>query len=81
MNSNSSTPILGCIADDVTGATDLAINLASGGLRVVQVFGVPRGEIAFAPDEYDAVVVALKSRSVEPDQRPRPEVSRFAHGP
>lgn len=31
------SPVLGCIADDVTGATDLAINLVQGGMRVAQV--------------------------------------------
>ena len=50
---------LGCIADDVTGATDLANNLVRGGLRVVQVMGVPEGPV---PDA-DVVVVALKSRT------------------
>ena len=33
--------VLGCIADDVTGATDLAINLVQGGMRVVQLLGLP----------------------------------------
>ena len=51
--------ILGCIADDFTGATDLASTLVRGGMRTVQVIGVPDGP---APDA-DAVVVALKSRT------------------
>jgi hypothetical protein len=33
---------LGCIADDFTGATDLANNLVRAGMRVVQAIGVPR---------------------------------------
>jgi hypothetical protein len=33
--------ILGCIADDFTGATDLANNLVRAGMRVVQTIGVP----------------------------------------
>lgn len=33
--------LLGCIADDVTGATDLANNLVRAGMRVVQTIGVP----------------------------------------
>ncbi len=60
-------PLLGCIADDVTGATDLAINLVQGGMRVVQVLGVPDGPaLAHAAHaaQADAVVVALKTRSV-----------------
>ena len=32
---------LGCIADDFTGATDLANNLVRAGMRVVQAIGVP----------------------------------------
>jgi uncharacterized protein YgbK (DUF1537 family) len=51
--------ILGCIADDFTGATDLASTLVRGGMRTVQVIGVPDGAV---PDA-DAVVVALKSRT------------------
>ena len=53
--------LLGCIADDFTGATDLANNLTRGGMRTVQTVGVPRGQL---PDDVDAVVVALKSRTI-----------------
>ncbi|MDE0809410.1 MAG: hypothetical protein OSB69_08780, partial [Alphaproteobacteria bacterium] len=57
-------PILGCIADDFTGATDLANMLVRGGLRTVQLLGVPdHGDPV--PD-VDAVVVALKSRTIPP---------------
>ena len=54
--------LLGCIADDLTGATDLAVNLAREDLSVVQVNGVPHNGIE-VPDA-DAVVVALKSRTI-----------------
>jgi uncharacterized protein YgbK (DUF1537 family) len=56
--------ILGCIADDFTGATDLANNLVRAGMRVVQTIGVPAtpAEVAGLGDA-DAVVVALKSRT------------------
>jgi len=54
-------PVLGCIADDFTGAADLANNLVRAGMRVVQTIGVPSGPLA---DEADAVVVALKSRTI-----------------
>lgn len=58
--------LLGCIADDFTGATDLANTLVRGGLRVVQTLGLPApGE---APPEADAVVVALKTRSIAPQE-------------
>ena len=52
---------LGCIADDFTGATDLANNLVRAGMRVVQTIGVPASPLAA---EVDAVVVALKSRTL-----------------
>ena len=56
--------LLGCIADDFTGATDLANNLVRGGLRTVQTIGVPTE--GAAPVHADAVVVALKSRTIAP---------------
>ena len=34
---------LGCIADDLTGATDVALMLQNAGMRTVQVIGVPSG--------------------------------------
>ena len=57
---------LGCIADDFTGATDLANNLVRAGMRVVQTIGIPSGSFA-ALASVDAVVVALKSRSIRPE--------------
>jgi uncharacterized protein YgbK (DUF1537 family) len=55
---------LGCIADDFTGATDLANNLVRAGMRVVQTIGVPTTPAEAAGlGEVDAVVVALKSRT------------------
>jgi uncharacterized protein YgbK (DUF1537 family) len=54
---------LGCIADDFTGATDLANNLVRAGMRVVQTIGVPDDA---EPIDADAVVVALKSRTTPP---------------
>jgi len=54
---------LGCIADDFTGASDLANNLVRAGMRVVQTIGVPTGPLGA---DVDAVVVALKSRTVAP---------------
>ena len=54
---------LGCIADDYTGASDLANTLTRAGLRTVQTIGVPADELKL-PD-VDAVVVSLKSRSIE----------------
>ena len=53
--------VLGAIADDFTGATDLANNLVRGGMRCLQVIGVPQEAVDL--HDVDAVVVALKSRS------------------
>jgi uncharacterized protein YgbK (DUF1537 family) len=52
---------LGCIADDFTGATDLANNLARAGMRAVVTVGVPTAEQLVTAD---AIVVALKSRTI-----------------
>ena len=61
MNAMNKGLKLGCIADDFTGATDLANNLVRSGMRVVQTIGVPDAPLAA---EVDAVVVALKSRTL-----------------
>jgi 3-dehydrotetronate 4-kinase len=53
--------LLGAVADDFTGATDLCSMLVRGGMRTVQLIGVPR-DTDPRPDA-DAVVVALKSRT------------------
>ncbi len=58
----STRPVLGVIADDFTGATDVASMLVRVGMRTVQVIGVPAGDAPVA----DAVVVALKSRTTPP---------------
>lgn len=57
---NATLPVLGCIADDITGATDLAGALVRRGIATTQIFGVPEGP----PDSRaDAVVIALKTRT------------------
>ena len=61
MTTLSSRPLLGCIADDFTGATDLANMLVRGGMRTVQTIGVPGSD---EPVQADALVVALKSRTI-----------------
>ena len=58
--------LLGCIADDLTGATDLGVTLAREGLSVIQANGVPAAAMAVPPA--DAVVVALKSRTSPPEE-------------
>lgn len=53
--------LLGVVADDFTGASDIANTLAKGGLATIQFLGVPDRN---APGDCEAGVVALKSRSV-----------------
>jgi uncharacterized protein YgbK (DUF1537 family) len=59
---SNAKPLLGCIADDFTGATDLANMLVRGGMRTVQSIGIPSAEVAAGLDA-DAIVIALKSRT------------------
>jgi 3-dehydrotetronate 4-kinase len=56
---------LGCIADDFTGATDVAAALTRRGLQTVVHVGVPAPG---AEVEGAAAVIALKSRTAPPDR-------------
>lgn len=56
---------LGVIADDFTGATDIASFLVENAMRTVQVNGVPQEALDI---EADAIVVSLKSRSCAVDE-------------
>ncbi|KAE9659830.1 four-carbon acid sugar kinase family protein [Pseudomonas sp. PB105] len=62
MTNPTARPLLGCIADGFTGATDLANMLVRGGMRTVQSIGIPSREVADGLDA-DAIVIALKSRT------------------
>ena len=57
---------LGCIADDLTGATDLSLMLSREGLRMVQTTGVPVDALDLK--NIEVVVVALKSRTIPVNQ-------------
>src|SRR5690606_18382563 len=52
--------LIGCIADDFTGATDVAGMLVQAGMRTIQAIGVP---VEPLPADVDAIVIALKSRT------------------
>lgn len=54
---------IGVIADDFTGASDIALTLAEGGMRTAQFVGIPQGEA-----DVEAGVVALKSRTIPAEQ-------------
>jgi len=77
--------LLGSIADDLTGATDLCNTLVRGGMRTIQVVGVPSGDFVIPPA--DAVVVSLKSRTIATDEAVRLQAGRHTavllanHGP
>jgi uncharacterized protein YgbK (DUF1537 family) len=58
--------LFGAIADDFTGATDLANILVRSGMRTVQTIGIPAPDLDI-PD-CDAIVVALKSRTIPADE-------------
>ena len=60
MSGSAQSLRLGCIADDLTGATDVALMLQNAGMRTIQSIGVPAG---LAAGDADAVVVALKTRT------------------
>ncbi|NBF00030.1 four-carbon acid sugar kinase family protein [Nonomuraea sp. KC401] len=53
--------MIGAIADDFTGATDVAVALRRRGIRTVLFFGLPPESAG--PPEHDAVVIALKTRT------------------
>jgi 3-dehydrotetronate 4-kinase len=55
--------LLGCIADDFTGASDLANTLAKGGMATTQFVGIPASAAATG---CEAGVVSLKSRTIMP---------------
>lgn len=58
--------LLGAIADDLTGATDLALMLSREGMKTVQVVGIPPADFDY--DAADAVVIALKSRTIPAEE-------------
>ena len=70
------TLLLGCIADDFTGATDLASTLVKGGMRTVQLIGVPDGPLDIG--DAQAVVVALKSRTIPASEAIRQSLAALA---
>jgi uncharacterized protein YgbK (DUF1537 family) len=60
--------LLGCIADDFTGASDLANILVRAGMSVTLLIGVPEAGVSI---DADAAVIALKSRSIVPAEAVR----------
>ena len=67
--------LLACIADDFTGATDLANTLTRGGMRTLLTVGVPAADVT---TDAQAVVVALKTRSITPADAVAQSLAAFA---
>jgi len=65
--------MIGAIADDFTGGTDVAVAFRRAGLRTVVVFGDPAGETDLP--EHDALVVALKTRTIDASEAVRASVA------
>lgn len=67
---------IGCIADDFTGGSDAASFLKAGGLTTVLCSGIPpKGYVL--PGECEALVIALKTRSVEKEIAVRQSLRAF----
>ena len=67
--------LLGCIADDFTGATDLANNLVRSGMRTLQTIGIPEtSNVA----QVDAIVISLKTRTIPVDEAIEQALSALA---
>jgi len=56
--------LIGAIADDLTGATDLGLMLVRAGLRVIQCVGVPKSDLPLHNSQ--AIIVSLKTRTATP---------------
>ncbi|WP_342210311.1 3-oxo-tetronate kinase [Rhizobium sullae] len=65
--------LIGAVADDITGATDLCLMLSREGMRTIQLIGLPEEGALFA--DADAVVVALKSRTAPSEDAVRDSVA------
>src|SRR5262245_53932264 len=74
------SPFFGSVADDFTGASDLADTLVASGLRTILLIGLPEdGKLPAEAADADAVVFALKTRSIQASEAVRQSLaaSRF----
>lgn len=69
--------LLGCIADDYTGASDIASQLAEQGVRTVQLFGVPDTNTEIDADT-QAIIIGLKTRTEKADRAIRDSLKALA---
>jgi uncharacterized protein YgbK (DUF1537 family) len=75
-SSSTKRPWLGIIADDFTGATDVAGYLVRQGTSTIQIFGLPNNETHIA--DVDCVIIALKTRSVNAEQAVNESLQAYA---
>ena len=68
--------LLGCVADDFTGASDAASFLAESGMQTVLISGIP-DEREVLPVHIQAVVIALKTRTMKKEQAVRESMTAF----
>ncbi len=68
--------LIGCVADDFTGAGDIASFLVANGIRTVLSNGLPAADMKFS-EEFGAVVIALKSRTQETAQAVQDSLAAF----
>ena len=73
----SSSLVLGCVADDFTGASDMASFLAEGGLKTLLTDGIPE-KVHVIEEAPQAIVIALKSRTADTKQAVKESKEGFA---
>ncbi len=73
---NGKNFLIGCVADDFTGAGDAASFLAENGVKTILTNGIPEKETVFEGD-FDAIVIALKSRTQETASAVRDSLEAF----
>ena len=75
-DSCNSNLLIGCVADDFTGASDIASFFSMGGLNVLLINNIP--DINYKPDnDIQVIVIALKSRTVEVEQAVEDSLNAF----
>ena len=71
--------IIGCVADDFTGASDAASMLVQSGLKTIMCSGIPEENLSVHLSEVRAVVIALKSRTQETNRAVEDSIAAFRY--
>lgn len=67
---------IGCVADDFTGASDIASFFKKAGLETLLINELPKPQMVF-PNDIDCIVIALKTRTIEPKEAVRQSLAAF----